>query len=102
MLGKTVGNVVGAAHNAAVNGEAVFLHGPVEAEVALLVDIGMGGGAEIADLPVAEVKQMLDSQFHALGVVHAYVGHVGIAADRIVLEDGRGFAGFKFPQPGTE
>ena len=46
--------------------------------------------------------QVLHCQFHTFGIVHTYLGDPGVGADVVIVENGRGFAGFKILHPGIQ
>ena len=69
--------------------------------IPLLVDIRLQGAAQVADLSVAQALQVGHRLSHALRVVHPHMGHIGIAADMVVVEDGGRPAGLELMEPGV-
>ena len=99
MLGQAGIYVIVVTHHAFVGDKSHVTHDGCKGIVTLQIDVCLQSAAQIADFAVTLLTEMIDRQTDAFYIIDADAGHLGVAADTVVVEHRGGFAGFKLPNP---
>ena len=85
MQGQTLIDEEGIAGQLFVSFQTVAFHGLEEGVVPQAINIGFQGTALVTDFSMSLSFQILDSQFHALSIVHTDVGDPGIGNNVVII-----------------